>query len=42
MKRTLMERYFGDGGRDALRNTRSVTTTLTSLLAGVAVDQGQR
>lgn len=34
------ESYFDDAGRDALRNTRSVTKTVTGMLVGVALDQG--
>lgn len=38
--RLLYERYFNDGGRDVLNNTRSATKSLTALLVGAAVDRG--
>ncbi|HZX78985.1 serine hydrolase [Lysobacter sp.] len=36
----VYERYFNDGGRDVLNNTRSATKTITALLVGAAVDRG--
>ena len=36
----LLEAYFDDGGREALRNTRSATKTVTGMLVGAAVDRG--
>ena len=36
----LLEQYFDDGGREALRNTRSATKTVTGMLVGAAVDRG--
>ncbi len=38
--RILYEHYFDAGGADELRNTRSVTKTLTGMPIGVAVDRG--
>lgn len=34
------EVYYDTAGADALRNTRSVTKTITSMLIGIAIDKG--
>lgn len=36
----VYEGYFGDTDRDTLRNTRSVTKTITGMLLGIAIDRG--
>lgn len=36
----LAEEYFGDFGRDSLHDTRSAFKSVTSLLAGIAIEKG--
>jgi len=37
----IYEHYFDKEGKDSLRNTRSVSKTITSMLVGIAVDRKQ-
>jgi len=36
----IVETYFGNGGSDSLHRTKSVTKSVTSILIGMAIDQG--
>lgn len=38
--KVLVEEYYNDNARDSLHQTRSSHKSITSLLAGIAVDQG--
>lgn len=38
--RLAWEAYFDSAGRDALRNTRSATKSITDMLIGIAIDRG--
>lgn len=37
---TIFEAYYDDGNAETLRNTRSVTKTITGMLVGIAIGQG--
>ena len=39
--RLIYEKYFGDGSREKLNDTRSATKTLTALVMGRAIEEGQ-
>jgi len=36
----IAETYFGNGGADSIHKTKSVTKSVTSILVGMAIDQG--
>ena len=36
----IVEVYFGNGGVDSLHRTKSVTKSVSSILVGMAIDQG--
>ena len=39
-EKILYEKYFDKQGKEFLRNTRSATKTITSILIGIAIDKG--